>query len=97
MARLRSKVLWGKERFLVFTLKSVWQHRQSEISDRLPQKRVKGLASNQQIYRILVADDESANRLLLTQILKSAGFLVWFADNGIEAVKLWRKYKPHLI
>jgi signal transduction histidine kinase/DNA-binding NarL/FixJ family response regulator len=70
---------------------------QSEISDRLPQKRVKGLASNQQIYRILVADDESANRLLLTQILKSAGFLVWFADNGIEAVKLWQKYKPHLI
>ncbi|WP_341737598.1 ATP-binding protein [Microcoleus sp. CAWBG640] len=70
---------------------------ESEIYDRQPQKRVKGLASNQQIYRILVADDESANRLLLTQILKSAGFLVWFADNGIEAVKLWRKYKPDLI
>ena len=70
---------------------------ESEIYDRQPQKRVKGLASNQQIYRILVADDESANRLLLTQILKSAGFVVRFADNGIEAVKLWRKYKPHLI
>ncbi|MEG3941861.1 ATP-binding protein [Microcoleus sp. S36b_A3] len=69
----------------------------SEVYDRLPQKQVKGLAPNQQIYRILVADDESANRLLLTRILKSAGFLVWFADNGIEAVKLWRKYKPHLI
>jgi len=40
---------------------------QSEIYDRLPQKRVKGLASNQQIYRILVADDESANRLLLDE------------------------------
>ncbi|MEZ2224794.1 ATP-binding protein [Microcoleus sp.] len=70
---------------------------ESEVYDRLPQKRVKGLAPNQQNYRILVADDESANRLLLTQILKSAGFLVCFADNGIEAVKLWRKYKPHLI
>jgi len=70
---------------------------ESEVSDRLPQKRVKGLASNQQIYRILVADNESANRLLLTQILKSAGSVVWFADNRIETVKLWRKYKPHLI
>jgi CheY-like chemotaxis protein len=70
---------------------------QSEIYDRLPQKRVKGLASNQHIYRILVADDESENRLLLTQILKLAGFLVWFADNGTLTVKLWRKYKPHLI
>ena len=45
---------------------------ESEVYDRLPQKRVKGLAPNQQNYRILVADDESANRLLLTQILKSA-------------------------
>ncbi|MEG3985712.1 ATP-binding protein [Microcoleus sp. S28C3] len=70
---------------------------ESEIYDRQPQKRVKGLAPNQQNYRILVADDESANRLLLTQILKSAGFLVCFADNGIEAVKLWRKYNPDLI
>ena len=70
---------------------------ESEIYDRQPQKRVKGLASNQQKYRILVVDDESANRLLLTQILTAAGFQVWFADNGIEAVKLWRKYKPHLI
>jgi signal transduction histidine kinase len=40
---------------------------ESEIYDRQPQKRVKGLASNQQIYRILVADDESANRLLLDE------------------------------
>ncbi|AFZ10989.1 integral membrane sensor hybrid histidine kinase (plasmid) [Oscillatoria nigro-viridis PCC 7112] len=70
---------------------------ESEVYDRLPQKRVQGLAPNQQIYRILVADDESANRLLLTQILKSAGFVVRFADNGTLAVKLWRKYKPHLI
>jgi signal transduction histidine kinase/DNA-binding response OmpR family regulator len=69
----------------------------SEVYDQLPQKQVKGLASHQQQYRILVADDEPANRLLLTQILKSAGFVVWFADDGMEAVKLWQKYKPHLI
>ena len=70
---------------------------EGKVYDRQPQKRVKGLASNQQKYRILVADDEPANRLLLTQILKSAGFVVWFADNGTLAVKLWQKYKPHLI
>ena len=81
----------------VFSYIKVSHATESEIYDRQPQKRVKGLAPNQQNYRILVADDESANRLLLTQILKSAGFVVRFADNGIEAVKLWRKYKPHLI
>ncbi|MCU0546133.1 MAG: ATP-binding protein [Oscillatoriaceae cyanobacterium Prado104] len=70
---------------------------EGEVRDIQPQKQVKGLAPNQQNYRILVADDESANRLLLIQILKSAGFLVWFADNGVEAVKLWQKYKPDLI
>lgn len=70
---------------------------EGEVRDIQPQQRVNGLAPNQQNYRILVADDESANRLLLTQILKSAGFLVWFADNGTEAVNLWQKYKPDLI
>jgi signal transduction histidine kinase len=43
---------------------------ESEVYDRLPQKRVKGLAPNQQNYRILVADDESANRLLLDEDIK---------------------------
>ena len=94
MARLSIKVLW---KGTVFSFLKVSLATQSEIYRRRPQKRVKGLASNEQIYRILVADDESANRLLLTQILKSAGFVVRFADNGTEAVKLWRKYKPHLI
>ncbi|TAG59985.1 MAG: response regulator [Oscillatoriales cyanobacterium] len=92
--RVKSSV--GKGTVFSFYIK-VSHATESEIYDRQPQKRVKGLASNQQNYRILVADDESANRLLLTQILKSAGFVVRFADNGIEAVKLWRKYKPHLI
>ena len=86
----------GKGTVFSFYIK-VSHANESKIYGRLPQKRVNGLRSNQQIYRILVADDESANRLLLTQILKSAGFLLWFADNGTEAVKLWQKYKPDLI
>jgi CheY-like chemotaxis protein len=86
----------GKGTVFSFYIK-VSRATQSEVRDIQPQKQVNGLAPNQQNYRILVADDESANRLLLTQILKSAGFLLWFADNGTEAVKLWQKYKPDLI
>lgn len=86
----------GKGTVFSFYIK-VSRATKSEVYGKLPQKQVKGLASNQQKYRILVADDEPANRLLLTQILKSAGFVVWFADDGTLAVKLWQKYKPHLI
>ncbi|MCW6052825.1 response regulator [Lyngbya sp. CCAP 1446/10] len=86
----------GKGTVFSFYIK-VSRATKTEVYGKLPQKQVKRLASHQQQYRILVADDEPANRLLLTQILKSAGFVVLFADNGIEAVKLWQKYKPHLI
>jgi len=86
----------GKGTVFSFYIK-VSRATESEVYGKLPQKQVKRLASNQQKYRILVADDEPANRLLLTQILKSAGFVVWFADDGTLAVKLWQKYKPHLI
>lgn len=93
---IKVKSSLGKGTVFSFYIK-VSSATESEVYDIQRQKRVKGLAPNQKKYRILVADDESANRLLLTQILKSAGFLVWFANNGIEAVKLWRKYKPDLI
>jgi len=92
--QVKSKL--GKGTVFSFYIK-VRSATESEVYGKLPQKQVKALASNQQKYRILVADDEPANRLLLTQILKSAGFVVWFADDGMEAVKLWQKYKPHLI
>ncbi|OCR02746.1 hypothetical protein BCD67_19750 [Oscillatoriales cyanobacterium USR001] len=93
---IKVKSSLGKGTVFSFYIK-VSSATKSEIQSSQPPKRVKGLASNQQKYRILVVDDESANRLLLTQILTAAGFQVWCADDGIEAVKLWRKYKPHLI
>ncbi|HSF76284.1 MAG TPA: ATP-binding protein, partial [Microcoleus sp.] len=54
-----------------------------------PQKKVIGLAPDQQEYRILVVDDRADNRLVLVRLLSSLGLLVREAENGQEAVAVW--------
>ena len=59
--------------------------------------KVIGLATQQPDYRILVVDDRSDNRLLLSYLLTSRGFLVQQAINGREATEIWKVWHPHLI
>lgn len=58
---------------------------------------VKGIAPNQPVWRILVVDDNSDNRLLLTSILTHIGLDVQQAENGQQAVELFQQYRPHFI
>lgn len=58
---------------------------------------VVGLASGQPAYRILVVEDKPASRLLLVKLLRSLGFKVQEAENGIEAIDIWQRWHPHLI
>jgi PAS domain S-box-containing protein len=56
------------------------------------------LAANQPSYRILVAEDQWESRVLLVKLLKSLGFeQVREAKNGLEAVKIFEEWQPHLI
>ncbi|MEC4866986.1 MAG: PAS domain-containing protein, partial [Jaaginema sp. PMC 1078.18] len=48
-------------------------------------------------YRILVVEDRWESRHLLVQFLKSLGFNVREADNGVEAIAVWEAWQPHLI
>ena len=59
--------------------------------------RVVGLAPQQPNYRILIAEDHPANRLLLTQLLGPIGFELREAMNGQEAIDLWQTWQPDLI
>jgi two-component system sensor histidine kinase/response regulator len=59
--------------------------------------QVIGLAPDQREYRLLVAEDNWANRQLLTKLLCSVGFQVREAENGQEAVALWESWEPQLI
>lgn len=69
----------------------------TEIKTPQESRKVMGLAPNQPNYRILVVEDQPANRLLLVKLLTSVGFEVHEATNGQEAVALWSRHSPHLI
>ncbi len=58
---------------------------------------VVALAPDQPVYRILVVEDDSANRHLLKQLLHPLGFDVRTATHGQEGVECWRRWDPHLI
>ncbi len=60
-------------------------------------ENVIGLAPNQPIYRILVVEDNWANRHHLVNLLQSVGFEVREATQGQEAIGLWQTWFPHLI
>jgi two-component system, OmpR family, alkaline phosphatase synthesis response regulator PhoP len=48
-------------------------------------------------YRILLVDDEPDILEFLSYNLRSEGFIVEVAKNGMEAVRVARKFMPHLI
>lgn len=62
----------------------------------LSQKAI-ALAPDQPRYRILVVEDNWANRVLLQTLLTDLGFEVQLATNGREAIEFWQAWQPHLI
>ncbi len=68
-----------------------------KVLPQSPPQRVMGLAADQPDYRLLVVEDNQENRQFLMQLLRSVGFEVESATNGLEAVSLWQSWSPHLI
>ncbi len=60
-------------------------------------RKVVAIASDQPDYRILVVEDVAENRQLLVSLLTTVGFDVRAAENGMQAVALWREWQPHCI
>lgn len=71
-----------------------------EISSALDEhsaQRIVGFTSPLEEVRILIAEDQPTNRLLLKKILGKAGFKLEEARDGQEAIEKWNDWKPHLI
>lgn len=58
---------------------------------------VVGLAPGQPQYRILIVEDQKENQILLSHLMKKAGFAVKVADDGKLGVQYFQEWRPHLI
>jgi signal transduction histidine kinase/CheY-like chemotaxis protein len=59
--------------------------------------RVTALAPGQQTYRMLIAEDQPEDRLLLRKLLEPLGFELREAADGEEAIAQFEQWRPHLI
>ena len=69
----------------------------SQIAAPQDRRKVIGIDPEEPQYRILVVDDKEPNRELLVKFLKTVGFQTRTAKNGVEAIKIWQQWQPHLI
>ncbi|MGF1486929.1 MAG: ATP-binding protein [Prochloraceae cyanobacterium] len=60
-------------------------------------KRVIGIELEQPKYRILIVEDVPENQQLMVKLLKSVGFEVKAANNGLEAIEMFHKWRPNFI
>lgn len=82
----------------IFTFNIIVGLAQEQLrSSTQPHYQITGLAPHQPEYRILIVDDVAESRLLLHKILSPIGFSLREADNGADAVELWKQWRPHLI
>jgi len=69
----------------------------ADVPTGKPVRRALGLAPDQPVHRLLVAENDRANRRLLVDLLEPLGFQVREAVNGQDALEAWDQWEPHLI
>jgi signal transduction histidine kinase/CheY-like chemotaxis protein len=60
-------------------------------------RRVIGIRAGEERPKILVVDDQLANRDWLMKLLAILGFQVEGAENGEAAIRIWEEWRPQLI
>jgi PAS domain S-box-containing protein len=60
-------------------------------------REVTGVAPGQPAYRILIAEDQLENQLLLSQLMTQVGLETEVVENGQDCVKRFQEWRPHLI
>ncbi len=91
---VRSEVNKGTTFFFDIEVKVI---QESSVGEKVAGRQIISLKPNQPNYRILVVDDNDTNRQLLVKLLQSLNFSLKEAIDGLEAVRIWEKWQPHLI
>jgi CheY-like chemotaxis protein len=81
----------------VFGFSALLQPAEACVPQGLRFRRVQRLKLNQPKFRVLIADDKEDNRVLLAQLLGPIGFELREAVNGVEAIRSYEQWHPHLI
>ncbi|MBF0258118.1 MAG: response regulator [Desulfamplus sp.] len=68
-----------------------------EQMKKLSYQKVVALEPGQPSTRILIVEDNALNQMLLSRLLESVGFEVRIAVDGLEGVKIFESWNPHLI
>ncbi len=89
-----SEVNKGTNFFFDIKVKTV---QKTDIEEKMSTGLIVGLKPNQSHYKILIVDDNETNCQLLIALLQPLGFELKTAENGQEAVDIWREWQPHLI
>ncbi len=75
----------------------VKEPKSKELSSSHRTRQVIDLAPNQPAFRILVVEDVWESRSFLSILLQQVGFDVQCAENGKEALEIWKEWHPDLI
>lgn len=68
-----------------------------EAEQSAPKEIVVALAEGETKRRVLIVDDREINRDVLLKILKPLGFELKEADNGREAIRIFKEWSPAII
>jgi|GEM_PF-2798961 len=90
------KSLPGKGSTFFFTV-NLKRSSAEKIREAISVRPVAGLAEGQDIPQVMIVDDKETNRDLLNRVLKPMGFPVIEAQDGLEAIVMYKKHQPDII
>lgn len=69
----------------------------ADQASNLQQEQAEPAHKDEKLIKLLIAEDNRTNQLVVTRMLKNSGFDITIAANGLEAVECYRDVLPDII
>ncbi len=80
----------------IFSFKYI-EGEESTLVENVEMLKVEALSLEMKGYKVAIVDDRFENRDILYKKLNPLGFITRMAENGLEAVELYKEWKPDMI